>query len=92
MGEQNLTDTIRETAGNDGSRNGRSNATHLLRNALIDLWNHPKMRPLSYMGNRCLYNSLIRSQESNTNQGGANVWPHNTQAHWGLRTWVNSKA
>ena len=31
-------------------------------------------------------------EKPNTNQGGANVWAYNTQAHLGPRTWVNSMA
>ena len=69
---------VREMASNDGGRNRRSDATRLLRNALIDLWNHPKMRPLSCTGNRCFSRSLIRSREVEHESRGANVRAHNT--------------
>ena len=56
--------SVHEMAGNDGSRNGRLDAMRLLRNAIIDLSNRPKTRPMGCTGNRCLSSSLIRPREA----------------------------
>ena len=52
----------------------------------------PKIHPLSFLGNRCLSNSLIHSRELSTNQGGPNVQPRLIQSHLVLGLWINSMA
>ena len=47
---------------------------------------------MSFSDGYCLLGSLIRSQEPDTNQEGANVRHYDNQAQLGLGSWLNSVA
>ena len=69
---------------NNNGLTRRSDATRLLRNALMNLYNRPKHTHWVLSGNYCHSGFLIRPRKPRTNQGGANVRPLTSKSIWAL--------